>query len=86
LGYGPVWNFVLWAPLGNVFAIESFMDELAEIVGADAVDYRPRHLNDERARAVIQSVANRAQKVNGTRARNFLCALRNQQSVCRFNR
>ena len=39
---------------GNVFAIESFMDELAEIAGTDTVDYRLRHLNDERAKAVIR--------------------------------
>jgi nicotinate dehydrogenase subunit B len=61
---------------GNVFAIESFMDELAEIAGADTVDYRLRHLNDERAKAVIQSVAKRAnwrtgEKGDGTRGRGI---------------
>jgi nicotinate dehydrogenase subunit B len=44
---------------GNVFAIESFMDELAESVGADPVEYRLRHLADDRAKAVIRSVADR---------------------------
>jgi nicotinate dehydrogenase subunit B len=38
---------------GNVFAIESFMDELARAVGADAIEFRLRHLKDPRARAVL---------------------------------
>lgn len=41
----------------NVFAIESFMDELAAAAGADPVEYRLRHLKDARARAVIETVA-----------------------------
>ena len=40
----------------NVFAIESFMDELAEDAGVDPVDFRLAHLDDERARAVIEHV------------------------------
>jgi nicotinate dehydrogenase subunit B len=45
---------------GNVFAIESFMDELALASGADPVEFRLRHLVDERARAVIQAAAEKA--------------------------
>jgi CO/xanthine dehydrogenase Mo-binding subunit len=45
---------------GNVFAIESFLDELAAERGEDAVTFRLRHLRDPRARDVIQSVAERA--------------------------
>ena len=41
----------------NVFAIESFMDEAAAAAGADPVEYRLRHLRDERARAVIGAAA-----------------------------
>jgi nicotinate dehydrogenase subunit B len=39
----------------NVFAIECFMDELAAAAGADPVEFRLRHLRDERAKAVIAS-------------------------------
>jgi CO/xanthine dehydrogenase Mo-binding subunit len=50
---------------GNVFAVESFMDELAEAAGVDPVEYRLRHLNDDRAKAVIRSVAERAKWRSG---------------------
>jgi CO/xanthine dehydrogenase Mo-binding subunit len=38
----------------NVFAIESFMDELAERAGMDPVAYRLSVLSDARARAVVE--------------------------------
>jgi len=41
----------------NVFAIESFIDELAERAGADPVAYRLALLDDARARGVIERVA-----------------------------
>src|SRR5260370_7957073 len=45
---------------GNVFAGESFMDELAAAAGADPIAFRLAHLKDERARAVIPAVARSA--------------------------
>ena len=44
----------------NVFAAESFMDELAELAGTDPLTFRLRHLSDERARAVLERVAEAA--------------------------
>ncbi|MEI7786069.1 MAG: molybdopterin cofactor-binding domain-containing protein [Betaproteobacteria bacterium] len=41
----------------NVFAIESFMDELAHLSQADPVEYRLRHMRDERAREAINRAA-----------------------------
>ena len=40
----------------NTFAIESFMDELAERAGKDPFTFRLMHLNDDRAKAVIRKV------------------------------
>ncbi|MFN0298743.1 MAG: molybdopterin cofactor-binding domain-containing protein [Burkholderiales bacterium] len=45
---------------GNVFAIESFMDELAVVAGVEPVAFRLRHLSDARGRAVIEAAAKRA--------------------------
>jgi nicotinate dehydrogenase subunit B len=43
----------------NVFSIESFMDELAQVAGADPVEMRLRHLDDARAKDVIGMAAER---------------------------
>jgi CO/xanthine dehydrogenase Mo-binding subunit len=45
---------------GNVFAIESFLDEIAAEHGEDPVAFRLRHLSDERAKDVIRTAATRA--------------------------
>ncbi|MCW2702959.1 MAG: aldehyde oxidase and xanthine dehydrogenase, molybdopterin binding protein [Blastococcus sp.] len=52
----------------NVYAIESVVDELAALAEVDPVEYRLRMLTDERARAVLQTAAERAGWGSGDRA------------------
>jgi isoquinoline 1-oxidoreductase len=48
------------AATANNFARESHLDEMAARVGADPVEYRLRHLTDDRLTVVLRTVAERA--------------------------
>lgn len=54
----------------NVLAIESFVDELAATVGADPLEYRLRHLSDQRARDVLTAAAEKFGWANYERQEN----------------
>jgi len=58
----PFWTGPLRSPqrLQNTFAHESFMDELAARVKADPVEFRLRHLSEERMIDVVKSAAKAA--------------------------
>jgi CO/xanthine dehydrogenase Mo-binding subunit len=63
----------------NVFALESFVDEMALAAGADPVEFRLRHMKNPRARAVIETCAQKAgwkpgQKSDGTHGRGIAFA------------
>ncbi len=47
------------AATANNFAREAFMDELAAQAGADPLEFRLAHLDDDRLRAVLESAAER---------------------------
>jgi nicotinate dehydrogenase subunit B len=44
----------------NVFAVESFIDEIAHDLGCDPLEFRLRHLDDARGRAVLEAAAKMA--------------------------
>lgn len=80
-----------WRGLGllcNTFAVESFMDELANEAGADALEFRLRHLSDSehgtRMKAVLNAAAERAgwsTPVPEGRARGIACST-DVQTAC----
>ena len=55
----------------NVFAIESFMDELARASGAEPLAYRIRHMKDARALEVMRLAADKFGWNNWTRRRGI---------------
>jgi nicotinate dehydrogenase subunit B len=63
----------------NVFAIESLMDELAVLAGVDPVEFRLRHVSDERFASVMRLVAERSgwtsRRVATGRGLGFACTV-----------
>jgi len=43
----------------NLFAVECFMSDIAAALGTDPIEFRLRHVRDERLRRVIETVRNR---------------------------
>lgn len=72
----------------NLYAIESFMDELAQFAGSDPVEFRLRHLSDPRARAVLETAADmagwsqRGEKGNGSGLGIAVGRYKNQAAYC----
>ena len=56
----------------NVFAIETFMDEIAHNIDTDPVVFRERHLSDPRALAVLNDAAERLRAYKCPSRRNQL--------------
>ncbi len=47
----------------NIFAIESFIEELAEKAGKEPLDFRLQHAKDERTRAILQKLRDMTRNV-----------------------
>ena len=71
-------NFRSLAAAENVFAIESFMDELAALSEQDPLAFRLRHIDDDRFRRVVERVAERSgwhEPPGGRRGRGIACTV-----------
>ena len=55
----------------NVFAAESFIDELAASAGRDPLEFRLAHLSDPRGRAVLKTATSRAGWAQRTSSESF---------------
>lgn len=69
----------------NIFAIESFMDELAEKAGQDALSFRLKHLQDQRAIEVVQKVKKMTEGFNPAKGEGLgfaFCRYKNHAAYC----
>src|SRR5207249_7423950 len=79
-------NFRSLAAAENVFAIESFMDELAVLSEQDPLAFRLRHIADERFRRVVERVAVRSggkERPGSRRGRGIACTVYDGTYVAR---
>ena len=69
---------------GNLFAIESFIDELAESAGKDPYEFRLLNLEDERAKEVIRKLQSltKGQAVPHTGMGIAFCRYENTEAYC----
>ncbi|MGZ4148258.1 MAG: molybdopterin cofactor-binding domain-containing protein, partial [Actinomycetota bacterium] len=63
------------AATANHFARESHVDELAHVLGTDPVEFRLRHLSDERLAEVLRAAADRAGWGTGDGALGIACGV-----------
>ena len=71
-------NFRSLAAAENVFAIESFVDELAALSNQEPLAFRLRHIEDDRFRRVVERVAERSgwhERPSGRRGRGIACTV-----------
>ncbi|MBX2871309.1 MAG: molybdopterin-dependent oxidoreductase [Saprospiraceae bacterium] len=69
----------------NIFAIESFMDELASKAGKNPINFRLQHLEDERARDVVQRVHEMTSDVQSGEGEGLgyaFCRYKNYAAYC----
>lgn len=66
-------NFRSLAAAENVFAIESFMDELALAAGQDPLAFRLAHIDDARLRKVVERVVDRSGWKKSESGRGLAC-------------
>jgi len=77
-------NFRSLAAAENVFAIESFMDELATLSEQDPLAFRLRHIDDPRFRRVVERVAELSgwrERPGGRRGRGIACTVYHETYV-----
>ena len=70
------------AATANVFARESFLDELALAAGTDPLSFHMEHLSDERLGAVLETVAERYEQLRDSNGANGDGLLRGAGIAC----
>ena len=69
----------------NIFAIESFIDELARKAGSDPISFRLSHLEDERAQDVVTGVQDMTKDVQAKEGEGLgyaFCRYKNYAAYC----